>query len=422
MLIPRYLAGIVDLPYVTAAGRVVMKPGYDAETCTYLEVPRDRQIVVPESPTPEQVRAALEVMMAPWSAYGFSDTNSAGGAVSAVLAAVCRSSLDLCPAYLWEASQQGSGKTKAATALGAVIEGRRPAVTPFAATSSDDELRKRLLASVIAGDRFTCLDNVTGHLKSAALSAALTGGWVKDRDLGFSRMAEGAVRSLMTLTGNNASLDADLMRRTVTIRIDGGVNPTQRAFRFCPVSEALTHRRAIAEAACTVLCAYFAAGAPDIVAGDAGGWTSWARLCRQPVLWLAREGLADGLPWHLSDPAFSMLADPSEGDPEIEATSDLMRALNALSEGADFTVAEALKWVNAGEHDDEGAAGLLRSAVLECTGKLALSARSMGHVLKFRRDRPVHGLKLLARAGGSKFKTWRVVHVDQPDRTGESNA
>lgn len=412
MLIPRYLAGIVDQPYVTAAGRVVVKPGYDAETCTYLEVPRDRQIVVPESPTREQVRAALAVMMAPWSAYGFSDANSAGGAVSAVLAAVCRFSLTLCPAYLYEASQQGSGKTKAATALGAVIEGRRPAVTPFAATSSDDELRKRLLASVVDGDRFTCLDNVTGHLKSAALSAALTGGWVKDRDLGYSRMAEGAVRSLMTLTSNNSSLDADLMRRTVTIRIDGGVNPTQRAFAFCPVSEALTHRRAIAEAACTVLCAYFTAGAADSVKGDAGGFADWNRLCRQPVLWLASEGLADVLPWQLGDPAASMLADASTSDPEIEALADMLRALNALTEGADFTAADALKWVKAGEHDEEGACGLLRSSVLECTGKVPLSARSMGSVFKFRRDRSEQGLKLLARAADSKSKLWRVVRTE----------
>lgn len=410
MLIPRYLAGIVDLPYVTAKGRVVSKHGYDEEAFTYLEVPRDHQIVVPESPSREQVRAAVVTMMGPWSAYRFSDSDSAAGAVSAVLAAVCRASLSLCPAYLYEASQQGSGKTKSATSLGALIENRRPAVTPFAGTSTDDELRKRLLASAIGGDRFQCLDNITGHFKSSVLPAVLTGGRVKDRELNFSRMADANVHSLLTLTGNNASLDADLQRRTVSIRIDGGVSPTQRAFAFDPVSEALLHRRAIAEAVCLVLRGFFAAGAPDSVAGDAGGFSDWNRLCRQPVLWLAREGLADGLPWQLGDPAGSMLADASASDPELEALADMLRALNALTDGDPFTAAEALKWVGAGEHDEEGAAGLLRSAVVECVGRSALSARSLGRVFMNRRDRPVQGLKLLATSVAGPRKLWRIVH------------
>ena len=78
-----------------------------------------------------------------------------------------------------------------------------------------------------------------------------------------------------------------------------------------------------------MLMGYFSAGAPDIVKGDAGGFADWNRLCRQPVLWLAQEGLTDCLPWgDIGDPAVSMLADASVNDPELEATADLMRALS----------------------------------------------------------------------------------------------
>jgi hypothetical protein len=102
------------------------------------------------------------------------------------------------------------------------------------------------------------------------------------------------VRSLITLTGNNSgSLDADLLRRTVQVRLDGGVNPTHRAYAFNPVTVGLAMRRQIAEAVCTVQRAYFAAGAPDIIAGDAGGFADWNRLCRQVVLWLSQEGYDD---------------------------------------------------------------------------------------------------------------------------------
>lgn len=227
-------------------------------------------------------------------------------------------------------------------------------------------------------------------------------------------MIDAQVRSLLTLTSNNLSMDSDLLRRTVQVRIDAGSNPTHRAFAFCPVTAALTQRMRIAEAVCTLQRAYFNAGAPDVVAGDAGGFSDWNRLCRQPVLWLAREGLAEGvLPWPaLGDPAASMLADPANGDPEVEATGDLLAALWALSQGKDFTAAEALRWHIAGHGDDDGVCGALRSAVIESVGKQELSARSLGRVLMYRRDRIVSGLKLLASGGVGRTKHWRVVRAE----------
>jgi putative DNA primase/helicase len=413
MLMPRHLIALVDLPYVTATGRVVTKPGYDPETCLYLDMPRDREVLVPEAPTSAQVRAALATGTKPWRAYAFGDADSAAGMVSAVVAAVVRAGLDLCPAYLFDASQQGSGKTKAASALGALLEGQRPAVTPFAGASTDDELRKRMIAGAVDGDRFQCLDNITGHFKSSVLAAVVTGGRVGDRILGQSRTVKAQVRSLLTMTGNNASIDADLQRRTVQVRIDAGIKPTHRAYSFCPVAEALEHRREIAEAACLLLRAYFSAGAPDIVKGDAGGFAAWNRLCRQPVLWLAREGLADGLPWKLGDPAASMLADASASDPELEATGDLLRALWEITDGADFTAAEVVKWQGLG---DGGSAdspfALLRSAVLEIIGRHDVSARSMGRTLMNRRDRAVAGFKLLNRSATRSLQHWRVVWAE----------
>lgn len=413
MLMPRHLIALVDLPYVTVTGRVVTKPGYDAETCLFLDMPRDREISVPETPTPDQVRGALAVMMAPWRAYAFTDGHSAAGMVSAVFAAVVRAGLDLCPAYLFDASQQGSGKTKAASALGALLEGQRPAVTPFAGTSTDDELRKRMIAGAVDGDRFQCLDNITGHFKSSVLAAVLTGGRLSDRVLGQSRTVKTQVRSLLTMTGNNASIEADMQRRTVQVRIDAGSKPTHRAFDFCPVAEALVQRRDVAEAVCLVLRAYFAAGAPDIVKGDAGGFAAWNRLCRQPVLWLAREGLADSLLWQLGDPAAAMLADASASDPDLEDTGELLRALWLLTNGDPFSSAEVMTWFRSGEgFSEERPTGLLHSAVSSILGSKGVNPRRLGHALKNRRDRVVNGFKLLSKVAAGPVCAWKIVLVD----------
>lgn len=412
----RYLAGRTDLPLFTPSGRLIDRPGYDEETCLYFALPRDADLIVPTKPTADDVRAALTVLVGPWRAYSFTSGDDAAGLLSGVLASVCRPVLELCPAYLLDASSPGAGKTKAATALGAVVEGRRPAVTPFAGTTTDDELRKRFVAGAIDGARFVCIDNVVGYFKSSVLAAVLTTGRISDRILGQSRTVDAVVRSLVTMTANNASLESDLQRRTVAVRIDAGVNPTHRAFAFDPVSVALAERWRIAEAACVVWRAYFSAGAPDVVSGDAGGFADWSRLCRQPMLWLAREELADELPWQLGDdPAGSMLADASTTDPELDTFADYLRAAYALRPEADFEARDVETWFRAGDHDRDGPAGALRSAVSEILSLrpgFEPSARSLGRMMANRRERPYRGLRLLARTVTSTHaRLWRVVRV-----------
>jgi hypothetical protein len=163
--------------------------------------------------------------------------------------------------------------------------------------------------------------------------------------------------------------------------------------------------------------AYFTAGAPDVVPGDAGGFAGWGRLCRQPVLWVAREGLADALPWQLGDPAASMLADASTTDPELDTLADYLRAVNALSAEADFDARDVETWFKVGEHDRDGPAGALRSAVSEILGLrpgFEPSARSLGRMMTYRRDRVVRGFVLRARSVTSTHaKVWRVVKVGE---------
>jgi hypothetical protein len=392
----KVLAAVVDLPYPTRTGRVVGRAGYDEETKVYLDLDHEWNPQVPTRPTPEQVRVAVVQMMSPWRDYSFSSPDDAAGMVSSVLAACSRQVMSMCPAILLDAAQQGSGKTKAAMALCALVEGRLPAVTPYSAGGNDDEVRKWLLSCAVGHSRSVVLDNITGHVKSAALAGVLTSGRIAGRVLGESRTVDAAVRFLLTMTGNNASLDADMLRRSVRVRIDAGADPTHKAFAFDPVTEALRQRRRIALAACTIWAAYFAAGSPDIVKGDAGGFSDWNRLCRQPVLWLVREGLADGLPWQLSDPAGSMLADASYSDPEVEALGDLLHSLHEVHAGSPFLAAEVLALYKAGGvGSGEAVAGRVRSAVDDLMGGRQPNARTLGMMLKNRRDRPARGLKLL---------------------------
>lgn len=413
----KHLKTIHSLPFAATDRRIVSRGGYDEGTQIYLQLPVDYSPHVPTQPTREQLRNALTVLMRPWSGYKWSGPDDAAAMVSAVLAAVFRPALSLCPGYLYDASSQGSGKTLAATALGSLLTGRLVGVTPFAGDGAgpDDEMRKRLVSHVKALDSFICIDNVVGHWKSAALASVITSGRVVDRLLGSSQTIDATALMLITATGNNASLDADLLRRLVRVRIDSGANPTARAFSFTPTHRALHERLDIAEAACTLLAGYWAAGAPCLVEGDAGGFADWSALCRQPVLWAANEGLTDVLDWGpLGDPAASLMTNAEVFDPQIESHGEMLTCLHALSEGRWFTAREMRGWYRAGsaEQEEDSVCSRLHEAVGDLLGfraKPELSSQTLGRVLLNRRDRVVRGLKLLMGPGVGGVCAWRVM-------------
>lgn len=403
----KYLKAVNSLPFATHSGRIVSRPGYDPDTKTYLHVPPDYVARVPENPTPDQVRQALRTMMTPWLEYTWATPDDAAAMVSAVLTALSRHVIDIAPAYLFDAALQGSGKTLAASALGAVIEGNPPSVTPWTGKMDDVELEKRLLSAAEASTRFLCLDNVTGVLKSPTLSGVLSSGRIKGRRLGYSVEVSAHLTTLITLTSNQAEVHHDLTRKVVVARINAGDRPTSRQFDHTPVELALCHRVEIAEAAAVIIRAYAAAGSPTIKRGDAA-YPQWNAAARQPVLWLECEGFTDALPYGpLGDPANTLLSDPVNSCFEIEALADALAAIHQKSGGEVFTAADLAKWCGSMSHTE------IKSAILDTeNGAQQVNSRSLGRWLTRKKDRPAGGLKLVgSKSLASKSMQWRVVSV-----------
>lgn len=419
----KFLRAIHSLPYATPDRRIITRLGWDPVTQVHLHLPAEYTPSVVLTPTDEQVRQALVVMMAPWLGFRWATPDDAAGMIAGVLMAVFRPALNLCPGWLADASQQGSGKTLSCTSLGNLMTGQRVGVTPCSGdgSGSDDEMRKRLLSSAMSKDGFMCLDNVVGHFSSAALAGFLTSGRVVDRVLGSSRVVDAEAVILVTASSNQASLSADLLRRIVRCRIDAGTAPTARRFAFSPPEAALRDRLKIAEAACTLLAGYWAAGAPRLASDDAGGYVQWSDLCRHPVLWAESRGLCSGLGWGaVGDPAASLLVDSAALDPEIASLGDLLRSLNALSggEGSGFTAKQVAGWFTEGAgfpSTDDGAHRTLYEALKDILGHRVAnsepSARTLGITLRNRRERVVGGLKLLCGTAKGSSNSWRIVHA-----------
>jgi hypothetical protein len=143
-------------------------------------------------------------------------------------------------------------------------------------------MRKRITAQLRRGTPIIVLDNLTQKLDSAALCAALTASEWQDRILGVSEMSSTLPnRALWAATGNNPELSLDIARRTVTCRLDPGVErPWDRTgFRHPDLRQwALAHRAELVAAMLAMVRAWLVAGAPRSEHPPIGSFESWAAV------------------------------------------------------------------------------------------------------------------------------------------------
>ncbi len=110
-----------------------------------------------------------------------------------------------------DATSFGTGKSLLCEVLALLATGRPAAMST--APESEDEMRKRITAMLLAGSVFVFIDNVVGHLRSESLAAAITSTAWKDRLLGRTEMLELPQRAIWVATGNNLQVRGDLPRR-----------------------------------------------------------------------------------------------------------------------------------------------------------------------------------------------------------------
>lgn len=388
------LKAVSRLPYALPSGRVVAQVGYDAETQLYASFDHDSFPALQENPTPDEMACVLATVWQPWVGYSFATPDDTAAMLSAIITAVVRPALGICPGFFFDAPVQASGKTKCASALGGLMKGHRAGVVPFAGGEGmNDELRKKLAAMAADGESFMLLDNVTGVFRSTALAAVITEGVLNERLLGGNQWFRGDLRMLITATGNNASLDHDLGRRLVRVRIDPRCEaPQTRQFNFDPVDMALSLRLVIASGVLTLVNGYFAAGAPKL-AKCGSGFAEWDTLVRNLVLWVSAQAWSEDL-GVLGDPGKSIIEDATAGDPDHEALVMMLEALrNEFGDGVFFAKDAFALFARGGVFHDSITAIMPRRS--------EMTSVALGRVFLNRRDRIAGGL-VLRRLGQDK--------------------
>jgi hypothetical protein len=285
------------------------------------------------------------------------------------------------------------------------IAAGRPA-TKTAMPDGEEELRKRITAHALAGDRAVLFDNVARPLGGAALDAVLTATTWSDRILGRSENARDLpLTTLWLATGNNLEFRGDLIRRVLHLRLDAEQErPEERTgFRHPVLLRWLrAERPRLVIAGLTVLRAYTLAGRPDQRLRSWGSFEAWSELIRGAIVWT-------GLP----DPAATREGLMAAGDARREANAELLAGWAELDNGrVGLTTAEALRQLDALENRHRFE--VLRSAISQLTflplDKLP-SAGKLGSALRGVRGRIIGGLRLEEVGKRHSAAVWRVTDV-----------
>ena len=237
-------------------------------------------MAVGAEPTAAQLQAARDLLcMDLIGEFPFVGQTERAHAVALLLLPFVRDLIDgPTPLHLIEKPTAGTGGSLLADVLLRPALGRTLSV--MTAGREADEWRKRITAVLSESPVAVLFDNMR-RLDSDDLSAALTARVWKDRRLGATCVVHLPVRCAWIATANNPALTFEVMRRTVRIRLDAGLDrPWLRdGFRHPDLAAwATAHRGPLVAAALTLVQCWLARGRPDGTHPLLGTYEVWSRV------------------------------------------------------------------------------------------------------------------------------------------------
>ena len=369
--LPR-LTRVATVPtFVAAAGgvRLLAEPGYDMNSGILLDLSQLGQ--VPELPPQVALDLLTKELLGD---FPFADDASRCHAMAALFQPFVRDLVEgPTPLLAIDAPTARTGKTLLASCVSALVTGTT--AHPMFLPRDDDELDKRIIASLLAGHAVVLIDNVARMLDSPSLSAALTADVYRGRLLGRSTILELPNRALWLVTGNNLDLSGEIQGRSLSCRLDASMEHPGRRGNFRHrhlLSWVKDNRARLVGAVLALVRAWVTAGMPAPTAPNAllGGFEGY--VC-----------VVGGILEYLEIPGFlcdreRLAAARGSGGGEWEALCHRLR--ETFGDHA-FTAREAL--VEARGRD--GAEPLLVN-IWNGWGALSASQR-LGHALHRHRDR-----------------------------------
>jgi hypothetical protein len=344
------LAGVTGTPTMRPDGTLLIDEGYDAATGLVL-IGAPPLPPIAEQPSKSEAEAALKRLDALLDEFPFRAATDRSVALSQLLTPVLRGAMTAAPMHLVNAPQAGTGKSYLADLASTIATGERCAAVTFSPEPKETE--KRLTAHALMGYPLLALDNVSGTLEGDLLCQMTERPLLQLRPLGTSTLVRVANSFTVFANGNNATVAADMVRRTVQCDLDANMEaPETRTFQGDPIAAVNGNRGAYVAAALIIARAYVCAGRPERL-DPLPSYEAWSDFVRSPLVWLGRD-----------DPAASMTK-LRQADPVLAERARVFTAwVKALGIGRAFLTAELIERAEATEFGSD-AQPELRAALIE---------------------------------------------------------
>jgi 5S rRNA maturation endonuclease (ribonuclease M5) len=292
----RPISGITESPIFRPDGTIGQTPGYD-ESTGYMFRPSCEYQAVPESPSQQDARLALESLRHVFCDFQYTSPGGAMVPIAALLTILARAAIaGNVPVFAFEASIQGAGKTMQGDIVHIIATGRYAPHSSF--PHDDDEQRKAILSCALSASPVAFFDNVKGLFGGEAIEGVVTTGELKQRILGSSVDVCVSWLATILVTGNNMSMSEDMLRRSLMCRIEPDVeDPTARTeFAHADLPEWVRAERArLIVAALTILRAYACHGYPATGCGTMQSFQAWSRIIPGAILFAGGENVLQAI-------------------------------------------------------------------------------------------------------------------------------
>jgi hypothetical protein len=393
------LAGVISTPTLRPDGSVLTAEGYDPATGLMLLAPPTTP-PIPDQPSRSEAEEALALLNALLAEFPFADDASRSVALSMLLTLVLRGALvPAVPMHLVTAPHAGTGKSYLADLAATIATGERCPV--MAMSPKPEETEKRLIGAALGGYPIIALDNCSDVLRGDFLCQVTERPILQLRALGTSALVRVPNSFTTFANGNNATVADDLVRRTLSCRLDADMeNPEERLFRRDPVAIVKADRGRYVGACLTIARSYIAHGRPARLR-PLPSFEGWSDTVRSPLVWLGR-----------SDPA-ETIATARGDDPARLARAEVFSTWAAelgINESGYLSVELADLAEERHEHSGTWLRPALRNALLSVAryhnGESRIDARRLGIWLRRASNNIAGGYKLIVNQADAARPRW----------------
>jgi len=292
------LKRITRTPIFTKSGKLLTKPGYDAESGVYYAPDNLKIKPIPKNPTDEQVEEAKSIIADMLYNMPYETPADRGSAYAALFTPFVRDMTPgPVPGLLNSAPGPGTGKDLHAFCITYPAVG--DSVVVLSPSENDEEIRKRLTSALLQNSAFIIIGNVS-DISSPQYAHYMTATTWEDRHLGLNEMIIVPASAMLIFTANNPTVSTENARRFIQSRLDAKMEkPWTRDisnFKIPNLWEWVRKNRAqVIESVLILTQSWIAASAPITKCKPFGNYETWTRVHGSILAHIGIKGFLDNV-------------------------------------------------------------------------------------------------------------------------------